>query len=53
MPWKGVHFDAQGQNDLATPVIQQLANGSFATVFPAEDAAREPVWNVGQAKAGQ
>ena len=47
MPWKGVHFDAQGQNDEATPVIQQLFNGTYATVYPAEDAVREPVWNVG------
>ena len=49
MPWKGVRFDAQGQNEEATPVIQQVFNGSFATVYPAEDAVREPTWNVGRA----
>ena len=47
MPWKGVKFDETGQNIYATPVIQQVANGSYVTVFPAAVAAREPVWNVG------
>ena len=48
MPWKGVHFDAEGQNEKATPVIQQVVNGTYATVYPAENAVREPVWNVGK-----
>ena len=48
MPWKGVHFDGEGQNAEATPVIQQLFNGTYATVYPAEDAVRDPVWNVGK-----
>jgi len=48
MPWKGVKFDATGQNTEATPVIQQVVNGGFVTVYPADVATREPVWNVGK-----
>ena len=48
MPWKGVKFDATGQNTEATPVIQQVMNGGFVTVYPADVATREPVWNVGK-----
>ena len=48
MPWKGVKFDETGQNIYATPVIQQVAGGTYVTVFPAAVAAREPVWNVGK-----
>ena len=48
MPWKGVKFDETGQNINATPVIQQVVNGTYVTVFPAAVAAREPVWNVGK-----
>ncbi len=48
MPWKGVKFDATGQNTEATPVIQQVFSGSYVTVYPAAVAVREPVWTVGQ-----
>ncbi len=48
MPWKGVHFDAEGQNEKATPVIQQVVSGTYVTVYPAENAVREPAWNVGK-----
>ena len=48
MPWKGVKFDATGQNTEATPVIQQVFNGSYLTVYPADVATKEPVWNVGK-----
>ena len=48
MPWKGVKFDATGQNIEATPVIQQVFNGSYFTVYPASVATKEPVWNVGK-----
>ena len=48
MPWKGVKFDETGQNIEATPVIQQVVNGSYVTVYPAAVAAREPSWNVGK-----
>jgi len=48
MPWKGVKFDETGQNIEATPVIQQVFNGAYVTVFPAAVAVREPIWNVGK-----
>ena len=48
VPWKGVKFDETGQNVNATPVIQQVVNGVYVTVFPAAVAASEPTWNVGK-----
>ena len=48
MPWKGVRFDETGQNQDATPVIQQVVNGAFRTVFPAAVAVQDPTWNVGK-----
>ena len=46
MPWKGVRFDSTGQNVLATPVIQQVKDGTYHTVYPADVAVQEPVWGV-------
>lgn len=46
MPWRGVRFDAQGQNVLATPVVQQVENGIYHTVFPSDLAIRRLNWNV-------
>lgn len=46
MPWKGVRFDSTGQNVMATPVIQQVKDGVFHTVYPADVAVQEPVWGV-------
>ena len=48
MPWKGVRFDSNGQNVLATPVIQQVVDGVYRTVYPAEVAIQAPTWNVGK-----
>ena len=48
MPWKGVRFDETGQNQDATPVIQQVVNGTYRTVYPAAVRVAEPVWNVGK-----
>ncbi len=48
MPWKGVKFDATGQNTEGTPVIQQVKDGSYHTVWPAEVASVPVVWNVGK-----
>ncbi len=48
MPWRGVRFDDQGQNAIATPVIQQVVDGIYRTVFPADVAAREATWNLGR-----
>ena len=46
MPWRGVRFDAQGQNVLATPVIQQVEDRVYHTVFPADLAIRRLNWKV-------
>ena len=48
MPWQGVKFDSTGQNTEATPVIQQVDSGTYRTIYPADVAAVEPVWNVGK-----
>ena len=46
MPWKGVRFDTTGQNVLATPVIQQVKDGTYHTVYPADVAVQDPVWGL-------
>jgi branched-chain amino acid transport system substrate-binding protein len=48
MPWAGVKFDSTGQNIKATPVIQQITNGSYHTIYPFDVAVQAPVWNVGK-----
>ena len=48
MPWRGIKFDETGQNVEATPVIQQIVNGAYLTVYPGDVAVQEPVWNVGK-----
>ena len=48
MPWKGVKFDSTGQNIAATPVIQQVTNGTYHTIYPFDVAVQAPVWNVGK-----
>jgi branched-chain amino acid transport system substrate-binding protein len=48
MPWQGVKFDSTGQNIEATPVIQQVTNGVYHTIYPFDIAVQPPVWNVGR-----
>jgi len=48
MPWKGVKFDSTGQNIAATPVIQQIKDGKYHTIYPFDVAVEEAVWNVGK-----
>ncbi len=48
MPWKGVKFDATGQNIAASPVIMQIKGGAYHTIYPFDVAAEEAVWNVGK-----
>lgn len=47
VPWAGVRFDATGQNVAASPVIQQITNGVYRTVYPFEIASVEAAWNLG------
>ena len=48
MPWTGVKFDGTGQNTEATPVIQQVKDGLYHTVYPFDLAVQAPVWTIGQ-----
>lgn len=47
MPWAGVKFDETGQNTLCNPVIQQVFDGTYKTVWPFDLAAKDVIWNVG------
>ncbi len=47
VPWKGVKFDATGQNIEATPVIQQIQGGHYVTIYPFDVAAAPAIWNLG------
>jgi len=44
MPWKGVKFDATGQNTLGQGILVQIVDGKYNTVWPFAMAAREVVW---------
>jgi branched-chain amino acid transport system substrate-binding protein len=44
MPWKGVKFDADGQNTLGQGILVQIMNGQNNTVWPFDVAAKEVVW---------
>ncbi|MGH2533050.1 MAG: ABC transporter substrate-binding protein [Thermomicrobiales bacterium] len=44
MPWEGVTFDQQQQNELGVGIIVQIQNGQYATVFPREFAVEEVVF---------
>lgn len=47
MPWGGVKFDEFGQNSLCNPVIAQVFDGVYKTVWPFNLAAADAVWTVG------
>ncbi len=44
MPWKGVKFDAAGQNTLGQGILAQIIGGKYNTVWPFDMASREVVW---------
>jgi branched-chain amino acid transport system substrate-binding protein len=44
MPWTGVTFDDNQQNELGRGIIVQVQGGQYRTVFPAEFAVAEPVF---------
>lgn len=44
MPWKGVKFDAAGQNTLGQGILVQVVDGKYNTVWPFSMASREVVW---------
>jgi branched-chain amino acid transport system substrate-binding protein len=44
MPWKGVKFDATGQNVLGQGILAQIVDGKYNTVWPFNLASRDVVW---------
>jgi branched-chain amino acid transport system substrate-binding protein len=44
MPWKGVKFDATGQNTLGRGILVQIIDGKYNTVWPFNMAAKDVVW---------
>jgi branched-chain amino acid transport system substrate-binding protein len=44
MPWKGIKFDATGQNTLGAGIIVQVQDGKYQTVWPFDLAAKEIIW---------
>lgn len=44
MPWKGIKFDATGQNVLGSGILLQIIDGKYHTVWPFDIATREMVW---------
>ena len=44
MPWKGVKFDATGQNTLGRGILVQIVDGKYNTVYPFNLATREVTW---------
>ena len=51
MPWNGLRFDANGQNELAAGVIEGWAGGRFRVVYPRELAAGPMIWSAGSGPA--
>ncbi len=44
MPWKGVKFDSNGENMLASITYQQILDGQFEIVWPLNFATVDVVW---------
>jgi branched-chain amino acid transport system substrate-binding protein len=44
MPWKGIKFDATGQNTLGSGIIVQVQGGQYVTVWPFNLASKEIIW---------
>jgi branched-chain amino acid transport system substrate-binding protein len=44
MPWKGIKFDAQGQNIHGAGILVQIIDGKYHTVWPFDIATTDVVW---------
>lgn len=44
VPYKGVKFDAKGQNDLVRPILMQVQKGKYCTIYPFELASCEAMY---------
>ena len=44
MPWSGIKFDENGQNQAINVLICQVQGGKYVTVWPEEYATADVVW---------
>jgi branched-chain amino acid transport system substrate-binding protein len=44
MPWRGVKFDSNGQNNLAEGILGQIVNGEYKIIWPLRYAEIQAVW---------
>jgi branched-chain amino acid transport system substrate-binding protein len=44
MPWKGIKFDATGQNMYGSGILVQIIDGKYNTVWPFDLASRDITW---------
>jgi branched-chain amino acid transport system substrate-binding protein len=44
MPWKGIKFDAAGQNTYGSGILVQIIDGKYNTVWPFDLATRDITW---------
>ena len=44
VPYKGVKFNAKGQNDLVRPILMQVQKGKYCTIYPFELASCETMY---------
>jgi branched-chain amino acid transport system substrate-binding protein len=44
MPWDGIRFDGNGNNQLAASVVEQRTTGGFQVIHPVELAAAPLIW---------
>ncbi|MFC6015952.1 ABC transporter substrate-binding protein [Plantactinospora solaniradicis] len=50
MPWTGIKFDDKGQNTGAAGVVEQMIEGKYRVVFPAELSSAQPIWPMNKAQ---
>jgi branched-chain amino acid transport system substrate-binding protein len=53
MPWTNIKFDGEGQNAGAVGVVEQMFDGKYRVVFPADVATVQPVWPLRDAQAAR
>ena len=44
VPYKGVKFDAKGQNELVRPILMQVQKGQYCTIYPFELASCDTMY---------
>lgn len=50
MPWTGIRFDDKGQNTGAAGVVEQMIDGRYRVVHPADLASTEAIWPMVRAR---